>query len=130
MISEKWSELVTALADRGIPLYRITDPIDGAGLPSWAVLAAVLLVLGAAVAFVLFPVAKASLTVTTTPGARVIVSYDEGRLSKTATNGTAVFSVPLGAHVSVTITKSGCQDGKAGIDMVDSYAMDRPLVCE
>ena len=130
MISEKWSELVTALADRGIPLYRLTDPLDDAGVPSWAVLAAVLLVLGAAVAFVLFPVAKASLAVTTTPGARVIVSYGEERLSKTATDGTVAFSVPLGAHVSVTITKSGCQDEKVDIDLVDSYSMEKMLVCK
>jgi len=130
MVASRWAKIVNSLADRGIPLYMVTDPLDDAGLPSWAVLGAIVLVLVAAVAFVAFPVAKAPLDVTTTPGARVIVSYGEERLSKTATNGTAVFHVPLGSSASVTITKHGCSDESVDIDVVDSYSMDKPLVCK
>lgn len=125
-----WNDLVTSLADRGIPLYKVTDPIDDAGIPSWAVILAVIMVLAAAVVFVFFPVAKAPLSVTTTPGARIIISYGEERLSRTATNGTAVFSVPLGTHVSVIITKDGCEDATTEIDLVDSYSMKKMLACK
>jgi len=130
MISKKWSELVNALADRGVPLYVVTDPLDDAGLPSWAVLLAILIIFMAMVVFVVFPVAKARLDVTTTPGAKVIVSYGEERLSKIADGGNAVFSVPLGSSVSITISKNGCENGKVDVELVDSYSVNKMLSCD
>lgn len=129
MISERWAELVSALADRGIPLYAVTDPIDNANVPSWAVLAAVGMVLVAALVFVVFPMAKVGLTVTTTPGAKVVVAYGEARLSKTATDGTAQFQVPLGSTVNVKITKENCTGESLDVLMLDQYAFEKALAC-
>ena len=130
MVSKHWAELVNSLADRGIPLYVITDPLDEAGLPSWAVLGAVMLVVFAILVFSIFPVAKAGLTISTTTGAKVIVGYGEEKLTSTAGIEALQFSVPLGTSVNVKITKDGCEAESIEIAMLDHYTLEKLLVCD
>ena len=129
MISERWAEAINSLADRGIPLYFITDRMDDAGIPSWAVLGAIGLVLFAVLAFLLFPMAKTTLGVDTTPGSKVIVSYGEEKVTSTTETGQIEFSVPLGSAVNVKITKGGCEAESIEIVMLDQYTLNKPLVC-
>lgn len=129
MISERWAEIVNSLADRGIPLYRITDPIDDAGLPSWAVFLAIGIIVFALLVFFIFPVAKHTLVVTTTPGAKVIVGYDGERVSKTVQVDPVEFRIPIGSTARVTITKQGCTTENIEIAMLDSYVLRKMLIC-
>ena len=129
MIRKNWARLVDALADRGVPLYMACDPLDDMGVPSWAVFSALVFVAIFALFFVLFPGVKYTLDVTTTPGARVTVSYGEERLTTIAEGGTASFRLPLGASATVKITMAGCNGTAIGIEMYDHYALDQPLQC-
>ena len=120
---------MNALGERGVPLYFLTDPIDDAGVPSWAVLLAMGMVLFFALVFFVFPVAKASVTVETTPGTKVIVSYAEERLIETAETGTAVFSVPLGSGATITLSRNGCETETIELMVLDSYRLEKQLQC-
>ena len=130
MIHEIWEQFINTLAEKGVPLYRLTDPLDDAGVPSWAIALALALILFFALVFVVFPGIKYSLTVTTTPDARVTVTYGEARAFQKAENGTAVFSVPLGASASIQISKEGCEGTSVEVTMFDHYAFEKRLVCE
>ena len=129
MVSDSWARFVDSLADRGIPLYVVADPLDDLGMPSWAVLAALGLVFMFLVAFVLFPGVKYSLDVTTTPGARVTVSYGNTRLTSVAEAGKVSFSVPLAAQINVKITKNGCEGASMEHVMDDHYGFEKQLEC-
>ncbi|MFC2174423.1 hypothetical protein ACFLQ2_00950 [archaeon] len=129
MIQEKWAGIVDSLADKGVPLYLVADPLDDHGIPSWAVLAAIWLVLVFGLVFVLFPGVKYSLDITTTPGAKVLVTYDEAQLTSTAETGTVSFKLPLGAAANVKITMAGCEGESLEVVMIDHYEFEKELVC-
>ncbi|MCK4327693.1 MAG: hypothetical protein KAW41_04420 [Candidatus Diapherotrites archaeon] len=128
-MASRWNDFVDGLEARGIPLYVLTDPIEGLGLPSWAVLTAIGLIILFGLAFLLFPGVKYRLDITTTPGARVTVVYGEQRLTSMAEDGTASFSLPLGAQLNVKITKNGCEGKSVDLVMIDNYAIEKPLDC-
>lgn len=129
MIRDWWVETVNRLADKGIPLYKVTDWLDDAGLPSWAVLGAIGLILFFLIAFLLIPTARATLTVKTTDNAIVTVTYDKVRLRSTVENNTASFRIPLGTSINIKITKSQCTPETIELIMLDHYSLEKHLVC-
>ncbi len=129
MIHEKWTEFVDSLAEKGIPLYFVTDPLDDAGIPSWAIVTAIVFILFFAIIFVVFPGIKFGLEVQTNDGARVTVSYGEIRHTSKTVNNTTTFKIPLGATVNVKITKDGCEGESIDLLMIDDYSLQKQLIC-
>jgi hypothetical protein len=128
-VEEAWDWVVDRLADNGIPLYKLTDPVDEAGIPSVAVVIAIFSIILAAFAFYVVPFPKQTLSVTTDPGAEITVEYGVVKLERTTSDGTEKFEIPRGSTADVRVAKKDCEVQTQTVLMADDYAAVYRLRC-
>ncbi|MFC2174421.1 collagen binding domain-containing protein [archaeon] len=111
-VETKWYSLLDALSDKGVPVYKLVDPIENMGIPSFPLFVGGLIVLLALVAFLLIGGAGGpALTVTVTSGgaplagATVIAGDYEATTNE---DGIAGLDHP-GEGIDIQITKENCE---------------------
>jgi|GEM_PF-7108800 len=119
-LEDKWYAFLDSLDSRGIPVYKIIDPIEASGIPSFPLFVgiAILIVLG--IAYVGMgggPGGGVTLTLTVkangnpVEGASVIASYEGEVAGKFTTdeNGIVKIRIPKAGDINLQISKEGCE---------------------
>ncbi len=109
-LETKYYKLVETLDGKGIPIRSITDPIEGAGLPSMPVLAGVLMVILALGLFLIIPAPMVNINVAVTANGIPLQGatlFALGSEYTTDSSGMAEVELPLGSQ-ELGIEKEGC----------------------
>ena len=118
-IEDKWYSFLDSLDAKGIPVYKIINPIEKIGIPSLPLFIAIILVLLGGIAFIAAPPAVhgGSITVAVRAngkaleGASIAVSLDNQVIGswETGKSGNAKISLPKTGMLKLTITKENCE---------------------
>ncbi len=120
-LEEKYYSFLDSLEEKGIPVYKIVDPIEGANIPTFPLALVGLLVLLGLVIYgvnsALFGPVELSVSVQDSSanavgGALVSVSVDSKDFDSktTGANGKAAVKVPAGKEAGLAVSKKGYAD--------------------
>ncbi|RLJ02727.1 MAG: hypothetical protein DRP08_04375, partial [Candidatus Aenigmatarchaeota archaeon] len=106
-----------SLDARGIPIYKVVDPIENAGIPSLPLFVGVFIILIAIVAYLLTagsaagtPIYAMDTTALPVAGATVTVTWDGGEaIGETDADGYLELDIAQGPEITITAEKEGCE---------------------
>ena len=125
-LEDKWYSFLDSLDAKGIPVYKIIDPLENAGIPSFPLVLGVVTLIILGLVYVgmssgggVGPTGGVKVTVnamdtvsgTTLEGASIVAEYngEQIAIAKTGSSGAATLTLPSGKQILIRLSKKNCE---------------------